>query len=57
MMRRGIPSAGIVRSYQMDEGWRWFTFNTYLPEGRQNMVTVRCGVALATTVRTVIGLR
>ena len=57
MMRRGIPSAGTVRSAQMDEGLRWYTLNTYLPEGRRNTVIVKSGASLAIEGVTVIGLR
>ena len=52
-----IPSAGTVRSSQMDVGWRWFTFNTYLKEERQNMVTARYGAVFVIMEKTVTGLR
>ncbi len=57
MMNRVIPSAGTVRSYQMDEAYRWFIFNTFLKGGRQNTGTARYGAAHATMEKMVIELR
>ncbi len=56
-MRMAIPSAGTVRSHQMDVGWRWCTCNTYQTEVRLNTPTLKYGVFLAIEEVTVIGLR
>ena len=57
MMKRGIPSAGTAVKDLIGEDCRWFTLNTYLPEGRLNTPTLKCGVALVTAGRMVIELR